>query len=270
MVGTAKQVVAVEVLASPYSKIAFEPAEPLKVYDGTQRKDWGENAQGEWVEYTRFDIDKWNLQKQGNRFMITDTNGDTRVYNFVWKEIDVGGYTENKGYFEAENGDSFAVEDLIVTDDQGPDNLWQPGEEHYLQLYFKGQHISVPVQVTESPVQSVQVSVDGGSLILHENIGGHFEYNDENEPFKPAITMFIMYSELGNKGVFDSFRYKNVCELNNIDTSNALYLISNKIIVNKMNSLVDLIYPERMKEGTNHGNDYINRILLYQIDEMFK
>jgi hypothetical protein len=97
-----------------------------------------------------------------------------------------------------------------------------------------------------------------------------FEYNDENELFKPAITMFIMYSELGKKGTFDSFRYKNVCELNNIDTSNALYLISNKIIVNKMNSLVDLIYPERRKEGTNYGNDYINRILLYQIDEMFK
>ena len=178
-VGTARQTVAVEVLTSPYSEIVFQPATPLTVYDGTQRTDWGENAQGEWVEYTRFDIDKWNLQKEGNRFIITDTNGDTHAYNFVWKEIDVGGYTENKGYFEAGNGDSFAVEDLIVTDDQGPDNLWQPGEEHYLQLYFKGQHISVPVQVSESPVQSVQVSVDGGSLILHENIGGHFEYNDE-------------------------------------------------------------------------------------------
>ena len=97
-----------------------------------------------------------------------------------------------------------------------------------------------------------------------------FEYNDENEPFKPAITMFIMYSELGNKGAFDSFSYENICELNNIDTNNALYLISNKIIVNKMNSLVDLIYPERRKEGENYGNDYINRILLYQIDEIFK
>lgn len=97
-----------------------------------------------------------------------------------------------------------------------------------------------------------------------------FEYNDENEPFKPAIIMFIMYSEFNKKGVFNSFRYKNVCELNNIDTSNALYLISNKIIVNKMNSLVDLIYPERRKEETNYGNDYINRILLYQIDEIFK
>ena len=97
-----------------------------------------------------------------------------------------------------------------------------------------------------------------------------FKYNDENEPFEPAISMFIMYSELDKIGTFDSFRYKNVCELNNIDTNNALYLISNKIIVNKMNSLVDLIYPERRKESTNYGNEYINRILLYQIDEMFK
>lgn len=132
-----------------------------------------------------------------------------------------------------------------------PDSQWN---QYIFNIYFNYRKELPPMMVIKFVRSLVQF----------------FEYNNENEPFKPAITMFIMYSELDKKGAFDSFRYKNVCELNNIDTNNALYLVSNMLIDNKMNSLVDLIYPERRKEGTNYGNDYINRILLYQINEMFK
>ena len=46
--------VPVRVVSSPLQSIAFNTAEPLTVFDGTQRTEWGEAENGEWREYSFF------------------------------------------------------------------------------------------------------------------------------------------------------------------------------------------------------------------------
>lgn len=97
--------------------------------------------------------------------------------------------------------------------------------------------------------------------------------NETADMLQPIIDMFIIYSKLNtfdsSEHTYDSFMYKNVSEMNNITLSNVLNLLSNDLLVYKINTIIDLFYPEKRLSGCNYANDYMNKILIYQIYNMF-
>ncbi len=64
---------------------------------------------------------------------------------------------------------------------------------------------------------------------------------------------------------YDCFAYKNISELNNINKSTILYLLSHSLIDHKINTIVDMFYRGNLnrKPGINYGKKYIDNILTY-------
>lgn len=87
-------------------------------------------------------------------------------------------------------------------------------------------------------------------------------YREKAEMYQPAFGFFIIYSELPfNKGGYDSFMYNAVSELNNIEDPS--FILSNSLIINKMNTIVQLFYPEKRNKWHNYGKEYIQKISQY-------
>ena len=87
-------------------------------------------------------------------------------------------------------------------------------------------------------------------------------YREKAEMYQPAFGFFIIYSELPfNKGGYDSFMYNAVSELNNIE--DPLFILSNSLIINKMNTIVNMFFPEKRQEGHNYGKEYLQKLSEY-------
>ena len=172
--------VPVRVVSSPIKAIAFSLAEPIRLFDGTQHSDWGEAENGEWRDYSRFDINKWDLESEGNSITLTYPDDSTKVFECRSCEVENDeGWTDYRLMFVSEDGEMIYAGDLIVNDNQSPDNEWVLGGEYQLELFYKGQKTYIPVSVVENPIKALSVSVDGGKLTLFENTLGHYDYNPE-------------------------------------------------------------------------------------------
>ncbi|MBR3149387.1 MAG: hypothetical protein IKF64_04375 [Eubacterium sp.] len=129
------------------------------------------------VEYQRYDINKWDLEREGNVLTITDLDGNEDEYVCTYIRNDNDDYVA----FVNENGDEILVDEFTTRDNQSSDNEWQVGETYELELYYKGQMCTIPVTVVESPVESISINPDCVINLL-ENCGG-WEENDENGSF---------------------------------------------------------------------------------------
>ena len=176
--GNGRTFVPVTVLASPYKAITFSPAKALELYEGTAREDWGENAQGEWVPYQRYEINKWNLEEIDNSLTVTYPDDSTKTFNCEDREVQVGDHTEWRLCFVAPDEEIIWVSEFITSDDQGPDNEWTAGNSYTLTLCFRGQKTEIPVSVTQNPIKEISVNIPDGKLTLFENHNGFEEYND--------------------------------------------------------------------------------------------
>ncbi len=171
-VGTAYQRYDIDdlVVASPLESISFS-GDPIEVYYGTSNTERTPNARGEWVDYQRYDINKWDLEQEGYSLTVTYPDDTTKTYTCV--EDEEYGYLE----FRDENGETIWVDEFILDDKQGPENEWQNGETYDIDVYFRGQKCTFSASVVDSPVASVNVDTDG-SVRVFENCNGHEEYDN--------------------------------------------------------------------------------------------
>ncbi|MBR0411965.1 MAG: hypothetical protein IJI47_00140 [Eubacterium sp.] len=173
-VGTAYQRYYVDDLIedSPYKSITMSGS-PIEVYNGTAHTDHRPNNQGEWVDYQRYDINRWDLEIEGNTFTVTYPDDSTETFTCVRDEE--YGYLE----FRSENG-NIRTEDFILDDPQNPDNEWQEGTTYDIDVYFRGQKCTFSASVVANPVDYIDVDVDG-TIEVFENRNGHWEHDNNTD-----------------------------------------------------------------------------------------
>ena len=155
---------------SPYKAISVNGS-PIQVYDGTSHNENGRDSNGEWRNYQRFVISKWDLEQVGNSVTVTYLDDTTKTYTCVCND--------DLYQFVAPDGDSFMADEFIVRDNQGPDNEWELGGEYDVDVWFRGQHSTYTAEVVPSLVDYIEVATDG-DIVIFENCNGHWEFDNRN------------------------------------------------------------------------------------------
>jgi len=175
-VGTAHQRVYVDdyIVDSPYTAVQYVGT-PIEVYYGTANTDHALGSNNEWVDYQRYDIDFELFEKEGNYFTVTYP--DDTIENICYQRNEEYDYFS----FVDEHGEEYYAEDFTIIDNQSPDNQWELGQSYEIEVYFKGQPCTVNVAVVDSPIDSVEVTVDGDAIEVFENIGGRWEHDNQKD-----------------------------------------------------------------------------------------
>ena len=173
-VGTAYQRVYVDdyIQDSPYSEISMTGG-PIQVYYGTAQTRNGMNSRGEWVEYQCYDVNRWDLEEDGNTLTVTDLDGNEKTYTFCWSD------TDRTRKFRC-GDETIDTEELIVMDGQWAENEWQLGETYEISVYFRGQHCSFYAQVVDTPVDYIEITANR-DIEIFENCNGHWEYDNNTD-----------------------------------------------------------------------------------------
>ena len=163
---------------SPYQSISLNGT-PVTTYEGTSHTDNGHNSNGEWVDYQRYDINRWDLEIEGNTLTVTYLDGTEKTYTCVRDEE--WGYLEFRSYHDDDDGyDSIWTEELFVDSNQNPDNEWEFGGTYSIDVYFGGQKTTFNAQVVESPVDYIYIDTTK-NIEVFENCNGHWEYDDRTD-----------------------------------------------------------------------------------------
>ena len=158
----------VNILPSPIKGVAINPANEIKVYEGTAEKQGDDED-----EFDHYDVDKDMFFTAGST--ITVTNNDNTQEIYTYKSV-----SGNEDYYEAfvsESGKEIFYGDINISDGQSVDNQWTVGNTYPIRVYYKGKYATVNVKVESCPVKSVSVTLDN-PITLFKNCAGEERYDD--------------------------------------------------------------------------------------------